>query len=95
MAIFKDTIHTLYEPNMKGDKKSKSFVLAGQPMYDICHLTLQQQYPNRLKYRTHFYSVLYTVHAPFAWGGALGEFDTFVHSSAGPLPLETLDELAD
>jgi hypothetical protein len=37
----------------------------------------------------------YTVYATFAWGGALGEFDAFVHSSAGPLPSETMDELAD
>jgi hypothetical protein len=45
---------------------------------------------------THFFTrVLYTVYAPFVWGGALGEFDAFVHSSAGPLKSETLDELAD
>ena len=46
-------------------------------------------------YTNFFTRALYTVYAPFAWGGALGEFDTSVHSSAGPLKSETLDVSAD
>ena len=61
-------------------------------MYDICHLN---NTPADFNATHTFTRVLYTIYAPFAWGGALGEFDAFVHSSAGPLPSETMDELAD